>query len=167
MKAAAFALTFLATPLFGQVFNGETSPFQLTPEDNGVIRLTPSRDVTRETREPVAAAPAAMLRGLDKISGVAQDLSLETGESTSLGYLNITLHECRVPRDNPTGNAYARLTIQDRGTAVFDGWMVASSPALAALDHARFDIWVIRCKFDNRSPSVTAGESSPRPLMRP
>ena len=28
---------------------------------------------------------------------------------------------------------------------VFSGWMFSSSPALAALDHPVFDIWVIRC----------------------
>ena len=27
----------------------------------------------------------------------------------------------------------------------FSGWMVASSPALNALDHSRYDIWVLRC----------------------
>ncbi|MGB0800115.1 MAG: DUF2155 domain-containing protein, partial [Planktomarina sp.] len=26
------------------------------------------------------------------------------------------------------------------------GWMVASSPALNALEHPRYDIWVLRCK---------------------
>ena len=29
---------------------------------------------------------------------------------------------------------------------VFSGWMIASSPALNALDHARYDVWVMRCK---------------------
>ena len=29
--------------------------------------------------------------------------------------------------------------------ALFDGWMIASSPALSALDHPRYDVWVLRC----------------------
>jgi len=28
---------------------------------------------------------------------------------------------------------------------VFKGWMIASSPALNALDHPRYDVWVLRC----------------------
>jgi len=28
---------------------------------------------------------------------------------------------------------------------VFSGWMFSSSPAVSALDHPVFDIWVLRC----------------------
>ena len=28
---------------------------------------------------------------------------------------------------------------------LFAGWMIASAPALSALEHPRYDIWVIRC----------------------
>ncbi|MEM9581866.1 MAG: DUF2155 domain-containing protein [Pseudomonadota bacterium] len=85
------------------------------------------------------------------------------------GALRITMHDCRYPANNPAGDAYLHLTIYDRGIEkpVFDGWMVASSPALSALDHPRYDVWAIRCKLDDRTPSVIAGESSPRPIMRP
>ena len=27
----------------------------------------------------------------------------------------------------------------------FAGWMIADSPALNALDHPRYDVWVLRC----------------------
>ena len=49
---------------------------------------------------------------------------------------------------NEFGEAYAYLTIvEEANTAapVFQGWMIASSPALNAMDHARFDVWVLRC----------------------
>jgi len=29
--------------------------------------------------------------------------------------------------------------------AAFSGWMFAESPALSALDHPRYDLWVISC----------------------
>ena len=43
--------------------------------------------------------------------------------------------------------AEAHLTIVDASAPqpVFDGWMIASSPALSALDHPRYDVWVMRC----------------------
>ena len=31
-------------------------------------------------------------------------------------------------------------------TEIFSGWMFASSPALSALDHPVYDIWVLECK---------------------
>ena len=93
-------------------------------------------------------APGASLRGLDKVSGTVIDLELAIGETAALGRITVTLGECRYPEDNPTGEAYAWLEIDDplRSSRVFEGWMVASSPALNALDHARYDVWVIRCK---------------------
>jgi hypothetical protein len=28
---------------------------------------------------------------------------------------------------------------------VFQGWLIGSAPALHALDHPRYDVWVLRC----------------------
>lgn len=95
----------------------------------------------------VAAGTGAALRGLDKLAGVPIDITLTAGETGALGWLQVTLAECRYPTDNPQGDAFAHLVIRDGNDEVplFDGWMVASSPALSALDHSRFDVWVIRC----------------------
>ena len=92
-------------------------------------------------------APGAVLRGLDKMNGVTRDLEMRAGETTEFGPLQITLNECRYPVGNPAGDAYAEVLVSDpvAGQIVFSGWMVASSPALSAMDHARYDIWVMRC----------------------
>lgn len=89
----------------------------------------------------------AVLRGLDKVNGQTRDTELRNGASTEFFNLMVTLNECRYPADNPTGDAFAFLTIRepDSGQVRFEGWMIASSPALNALDHSRYDIWVIRC----------------------
>ena len=159
MKVIALSLLLLAGPAIGQTVSG----------NNNTIRLGNAPDIQRETRVPASNAPAASLRGLDKMSGESIDIALESDETAEFGYLKITLKECRYPSDNPTGNAFAHLTILERDIPepVFDGWMIAASPALVALDHPRYDVWVIRCKLDDRTPSVVAGESSPRPIMRP
>jgi hypothetical protein len=101
---------------------------------------------------PVAAqtmreAPGAELRWLDRMSGETEDVELARGQSAIWGRLTIQLNACRYPEDNPAGEAFAHLTIRDSLTpdTVFSGWMVASSPALSALDHARYDVWVLRC----------------------
>lgn len=92
-------------------------------------------------------APGAALKGLDKMSGQVADIPINAGQTVAFGRIEISLGECRYPEDNPTGEAYAWITIRDprQDMVVFDGWMVASSPALNALDHARYDVWVIRC----------------------
>ena len=53
---------------------------------------------------------------------------------------------CRYPSENAAADAYAHVTVTDPGqTVLFDGWMIASSPALSAMDHPRYDIWVLSC----------------------
>ena len=46
-----------------------------------------------------------------------------------------------------TGDAYAFLQIRDvrEPAPRFSGGMFASSPALSALDHPRYDVWVVSC----------------------
>lgn len=96
---------------------------------------------------PVSEAPGGLLRWLDKVSGETADVELSRGQSAVSGYITIQMDECRYPTEDPASNAFAHLTIRDtRADApVFSGWMIASSPALSALDHPRYDVWVLRC----------------------
>lgn len=97
--------------------------------------------------EPTSNGQGAILRALDKISGTTTDLSVPNGQIATVGRLNIVLNECRYPEGNPSGDAYAELEVSETGHAgtVFSGWMIASAPALNAMEHQRYDIWVMRC----------------------
>ena len=115
---------------------------EIDPNSNGaIIEDVPYDDVR------ALSAVGVQLKGLDKVSGEVADITLARGETGAMGRIEITLGECRYPEDNPAGEGYAWLTISDpsRDLVLFDGWMVASSPALNALDHPRYDVWVIRC----------------------
>ncbi|UOA27789.1 DUF2155 domain-containing protein [Pseudosulfitobacter sp. DSM 107133] len=92
-------------------------------------------------------ASGAVLRGLDTFNGHVTDMQVAAGESVQFGRLNIVLRECRYPAGNPSGDAFASLEISQQGRAgvLFSGWMVASSPALNAMEHPRYDVWVLRC----------------------
>lgn len=98
-------------------------------------------------QEQVVSGTGAMLRGLDKVNGQTVDVELGNGETAQVFGLDVALGDCRYPADNPTGDAFAFLTIWEQGAqqALFDGWMIATAPALNALDHNRYDVWVIRC----------------------
>lgn len=91
-----------------------------------------------------------VLRGLDKVNGNLTDIELNNGASAEFGRLKVTLEECRFPTGNPSGDAWAYLNILDSrdDKELFAGWMVASSPALNALDHPRYDVWVLRCRTE-------------------
>jgi hypothetical protein len=91
--------------------------------------------------------PGGTLRVLDKVTGIVSDVDMRRGETRELGYLSVTLNACRYPTLNPSGDAYAELTVWYQGGSapLFDGWMIASAPALNAMEHPRYDVWVLRC----------------------
>ena len=143
---AAGLLLWPAVTLAQSGISIETIPLPDDDEDP-IIETRPTPDVAQPTAEPGERAAGAVLRALDKVSGATTDIELSTGQQGQMFALEVVLSECRYPAGNPAGDAYAFLTIRapaDR-EALFSGWMVASSPALSALDHARYDVWVLRC----------------------
>ena len=114
-----------------------------SPIDGSTVAIP---DVAAESLKALNGQGAS-LKVLDKMSGQVEDLSLTEGQTQTYGRIEISLGQCRYPEDNPTGEAYAWLTVRDPNldSTIFDGWMIASSPALNALDHSRYDVWVIRC----------------------
>lgn len=102
--------------------------------------------ITSVIQPETAQASRVTLRALDKMLGRPTDVDLAMGETVMFGRLAIRAVECRYPAEDPSSDAYAHLEVFDaEGNALFDGWMVASSPALSALEHPRYDIWVLRC----------------------
>ncbi|GGX61496.1 hypothetical protein GCM10011309_09310 [Litorimonas cladophorae] len=99
---------------------------------------------------------AVILRALDKVTATTQDYTVEIGDILQYGSLSIEAVHCekRPPEELP--ETFAFLKIKDAkldgkgGRAeeetVFSGWMFASRPALSALDHGVYDIWVIGCQ---------------------
>lgn len=149
------ALLCLATPVAAQDAATAPSddPTSVTSDGQGTLIISPI-DGSSALIEDVPAndvraltAVGVQIKGLDKVSGEVIDLELTRGETKPVGRIEVTLGECRYPEDNIAGEGYAWLTIRDpsRELVLFEGWMVASSPALNALDHPRYDVWVIRC----------------------
>ncbi len=125
-----------------EVLNGAPTSETLTVTPGaGSVRHEASAVVTR-------TAPGAVLRGLDKITGETTDYDLDNGATARIGRLTVEMDECRYPADNPSGDAFALVTVTADGQNApwFKGWMIASSPALSALDHPRYDVWVMRCR---------------------
>lgn len=109
-----------------------------------------SRNLSQAEAVETQTGLGAVVRAIDTLNGNVEDITLRNGESTDFGRIQIALGECRYPADNPSEDAFAKLTIMDsRETSPrFSGWMLASSPALSALEHARYDVWVIRCVIE-------------------
>ena len=98
-------------------------------------------------RSAATSAPGAVVRWLDRVAGTSGDLDLTRGQAGQVGRLTIQLDECRYPAEGVATDAYAHLTVTDALMAepAFSGWMLSSAPALSAMDHSRYDVWVLRC----------------------
>jgi hypothetical protein len=109
----------------------------------GLLMATPGLAQERAVR-----SDGGVLRALDRVNGHTQDMDLANGEAAEFGPLRVRLDECRVPAENPDGDAFAFVTIHETGRdeRIFSGWMLASSPALNPLEHHRYDVWVLRCR---------------------
>ena len=110
-----------------------------------VLAASPAQAV-----RPTVDRRIAVLQALDKITARVSRMQVQVGEGASFGTLEMTVRACRSTRPDETPENAVFLEIADEppGEAqhqVFSGWMFSSSPALAALDHPVFDIWVIRC----------------------
>ncbi len=114
--------------------------------------LGPALLVALALGAPAAQAQAAtgtgvVIRALDKITGDTRDVTMPSAATARFGRMSVDHAECRYPEGNPSGDAFALLRVRDTASedVVFQGWMIASAPALNALDHPRYDIWVLRC----------------------
>lgn len=97
-------------------------------------------------------ATAAVLRGLNKITGRVVTIDAPIGQPVRFGALQIVAHTCvqRPPTAPPDDIAF--LSIDDvkpdgRLVRIFTGWMFKSSPSLSALQNPVYDVWVEGCKF--------------------
>jgi hypothetical protein len=117
--------------------------------------------------ERTTDARGGVVRVLDRITGAVTDMDLSRNEAKSLGRLVVLMDQCRYPADDPASDAFAHLTVTDEleNAVVFSGWMVASAPALSALDHPRYDVWVLRCDTPELRPRIQeapdTGEDDP------
>ncbi|MFQ1701584.1 DUF2155 domain-containing protein [Loktanella agnita] len=93
----------------------------------------------------VSSADGGELRVLDKLTGDVTDLSLRAGDAGTIGFLQVRLNQCRYPTENPAGDAFIEVQVSYRNEAAFAGWLIASAPALHAMDHPRYDVWALRC----------------------
>lgn len=113
--------------------------------------------------QDVTSSVGGTLRWLDKMTGETADIELGRGQAAVSGRLTIQLDECRYPTANPSSDAFAHLTISEekRETPVFSGWMMASSPAISALEHPRYDVWVLRCVTPDQPQLDVVPEPAP------
>ncbi len=116
----------------------------------------------------------AVLRSIDKLYARTSTFEVPVGQTVKFGNsLFIRPQACRKtpPTKQPESAAFLQiwesnkvLNIEEQSQWVFSGWMFASSPALSAMDHPIFDVWLIDCKNAvtvDKESSETVSETPP------
>ena len=105
--------------------------------------------------------PVAEFAGIDKITGRIITFDVYIDETVQFGALQITPRACYThpPTEPQRTSVFVevdQVSLRQTVTRIFTGWMFADSPALNAVDHAVYDIWLIDCKQSSDVPPPSA-----------
>jgi hypothetical protein len=101
--------------------------------------------------------PIASFSGLDKITGRITNFDVYIDETVQFGALQITPRVCytRPPTETQRTSVFIevdQISLKGGSQRIFTGWMFADSPALNAIDHPVYDIWLVDCKQTSDTP---------------
>lgn len=121
-------------------------------------------------RAELTEYPVVKLQSLDKVTARTMTFEVRVGSTVKFGPIYIKVQSCRKapPIDQPESAAFLQIwevTPKEESKWIYSGWMFASSPALSAMDHPIYDVWVLDC-LERKStdpvpvPAAPAAESS-------
>jgi hypothetical protein len=153
---AAFTFSVALAALLGADFAHAQPAAEPAPPTGGQPAPAPAPSAV-----PDVSYDVAVLGGLDKNTARVVSLEAPVGQPVRFGTLEIIARACkkRRPEDQPESAAFLdvwELKPHEPAAGLFRGWMFASSPALSAMEHPVYDIWVLDC----RSPSSQVTPSS-------
>ena len=115
---------------------------------------------------PALSAPAPpgrdtiVLQGLDKVTARISTFEIPLDREVRFGTLSIVVRSCHrtPPTEPPESAAFIQIDEvgDDASQRLFSGWTFASSPALSALEHPVYDIWVLECRNAANASSASS-----------
>jgi hypothetical protein len=103
------------------------------------------------------ANPIAVFSGLDKITGATTTFEINIGQEKPFGGLIVKPDVCytREITEEPQTTSFVEVTeveLDNSRKKIFSGWMFAESPALNAVEHPVYDVWLTGCRDPNAPP---------------
>ncbi|VVT18204.1 DUF2155 domain-containing protein [Rhizobium sp. EC-SD404] len=100
----------------------------------------------------------AVFSGIDKITGRITTFDVYINETVQFGALQVTPRVCytRDETEAPKTTTFVEvdeITLDRKIRRIFTGWMFADSPALNAVEHAVYDVWLDTCKMESDVPA--------------
>ena len=92
----------------------------------------------------------ARMQAMDKVTGKVSEIDVPVNGETVFGSFSIVVRYCatRSPEETPENFAFVDVVDNyktETPVNVFKGWMMSSSPALNAVEHPIYDVWLLKC----------------------
>lgn len=93
----------------------------------------------------------AVFSALDKVTARISTIEIPLNETIQFGSLKVTPRVCysRPATERPKTTSFVEVRevqLDGKEEKLFSGWMFAESPALNAVEHPVFDVWLTGCK---------------------
>ena len=92
----------------------------------------------------------AKMQAMDKITGRVSEIDVPVGGEAQFGSFSIVVRRCvtRTPEETPENTAFVDVADtynSEEPINIFKGWMMSSTPALNAVEHPIYDVWLLQC----------------------
>lgn len=92
----------------------------------------------------------AHMQAMDKITGKVSEIDIPVNGEVKFGSFSIVVRNCTTnpPEETPENAAFVDVVDNydtDKPVNIFRGWMFSSSPALNAIEHPIYDVWLLNC----------------------
>ena len=100
----------------------------------------------------------ARMQAMDKITGKVSEIDVPVNAPVRFGSFSVLVRKCvtKTPEETPENTAFVDV-VDDYNNQepvnIFKGWMFSSSPALSAVEHPIYDVWLLKC-YNKDNPSV-------------
>ena len=177
-RLAPILLLGAMLPALAACGSGEPAP---EAEDTGVpdaiagMQAAPAQAMQGQQLGTPNKDRVVTLAVLNKRNNEATELVMKPGESRRMGNLVVKVATCEksLPWEQPQEiGAFVQVFVEERASTeeklawhkVFSGWLFRNSPALNAVQHPVYDVWVKDCAMkypgEEESPADFASSSS-------
>lgn len=137
----------------------ETAAIAAQPTENADITMM---DIPASPLPSYEPTKYVILQTLDKVTARTHTVTVPVGKPTAVGPLFIDVKSCQKtpPTETPESAVFMQIweakpksqqkdSTKQESQWVFSGWMFASSPALSAMNHPIYDVWLKECSDRN------------------
>ncbi len=107
----------------------------------------------------------AQMQAMDKITGKVNVIEVPVGGEVKFGSFSVVVRSCKTNSEDEVPENFAFVDVTDKSFDkdefnIFKGWMFSSSPAVNAVEHPIYDVWLLKCFNGEPKPEQLLSEEA-------